>query len=135
MVCSSVCRSTFVYTPSVVYVDEWTTDFTATLEALLHANQAVAYIAVERRINFTIEDLAPTCQVTPELAGGEKCSGLNQLLIVSLPKAYRHFEQVCLHSERLTVEPCATDQLPRLFGYERTPQLELWKVYRRFGRF
>ena len=48
---------------AVVYVDAWTTAFAETLHALLRRLRATAYVALERRINFTMADLAPTCKV------------------------------------------------------------------------
>ncbi len=101
----------------MVYVDEWTTAFAATLAALLAAlpAPAVAYVAIERRINFTLADLAPACP------------------------AYRHFARECLVAAppgspagggaRFAARQVPTTAaLAHAFAYERTPQLELWEL-------
>ncbi len=90
----------------MVYVDEWTAAFADTLHALMqNLPGAVAFVAVERRINFTLEDLAPASP------------------------AYRFFDQVCLSDDaRFSVTRVDTSlaSISHSFAYERTEHLELW---------
>lgn len=88
----------------VVYSDELTDSFVAALEHIVRDGQTV-YIALEKRINFTIEDLD-----------------------VASP-SHRHFLR---HLERLekngwTVEELSTD-FPQYFNYSRDMYMELWQL-------
>ena len=91
----------------VIYVDEWTDNLVSLLHVLLHFNASgqarEAFVAVERRINFTLDDLDV---VSP---------------------AFDHFTEICLHNPSFSAERILMD-FPRCFEYDRVAELELWRV-------
>ncbi|XP_022095492.1 methyltransferase-like protein 22 isoform X2 [Acanthaster planci] len=100
---------TVIIAADVVYDDDLTDAFFNTLIRLMSSGKdKTAFIALEKRLNFTIEDLNVTC------------------------KAYDHFQ---LHINRLVssqdVKYCVEQlpvNFPQCFQYCRTEQLELWKM-------
>ena len=103
---TSACHTThhdrIMLAADVVYVDEWTTAFADAIALLLaqplqpgkglagtpgSTDPRVLFLTIEKRINFTVEDLEPTCH------------------------AYKHFEHEIVHNQCVlpvpSVSPCA----------------------------
>ena len=66
--------------------------------------QRVLYLTIERRINFHVGDVQPTC------------------------KAYQHFEEQVVRNTRFVAQRLPLDFPHCFMGFERTPQLELWRI-------
>ncbi|XP_077980676.1 methyltransferase-like protein 22 isoform X2 [Glandiceps talaboti] len=101
-----------VIAADVVYDDALTDGFFRTVYNLMTNGQTkIAYIAIEKRLNFTVADMDITCS------------------------AYEHFKD-CLEflrslendtDKRFTVTQLSTE-FPQYFQYARIAQLELWKI-------
>ncbi|KAK6171409.1 hypothetical protein SNE40_019603 [Patella caerulea] len=100
----------FVFAAEVIYDIDLTEAFFTTIEIILQKVPKTVYIALEKRLVFTLEDLDV---VSP---------------------AYSHFQQ-CLtrlvncHESNLLIEhsqiPC---DFPQYFDYHRVKELELWEI-------
>lgn len=109
-------RVSVLLAADVIYEDHLTTALFGLLEEMLRGDR-VLVLSIEKRINFTLEDLAPTS------------------------KAYDHFRSFFVD---LDAEPCSSSppkprprlegrrinvaDVPQRFDYERVAELELWTL-------
>ncbi|OWA51950.1 putative Methyltransferase-like protein 22 [Hypsibius exemplaris] len=107
-------RGFVVVAADVIYSDDLTDAFLTTLLRLSEQFRltVVAYVALEKRLNFTLEDLA-VCS-PPYRYFQRKLCELSQTIEAST--------RALLMSERLP------DNFPQCFQYERVPELEVWKI-------
>ncbi|XP_039100273.1 methyltransferase-like protein 22 isoform X1 [Hyaena hyaena] len=105
-------HTTILLAAEVFYDDDLTDALFTTLSRLAHKlkNACTAILSVEKRLNFTLRHLEVTCE------------------------AYEHFRSWLQRLERreagrlrFTVEPVEAS-FPQLLAYERTRQLELWRI-------
>eukprot|EP00043_Microstomoeca_roanoka_P013147 m.128794 g.128794 ORF g.128794 m.128794 type:complete len:342 (+) comp15680_c0_seq2:164-1189(+) len=96
---------TAIYAADVVYIEAWTEAFIACLLKLFEETAIdVCFLALEKRLNFSLEELDIACP------------------------AYTHFEAICLKSPRFTCQQIPLTSLPQHMLYHRIPQLELWEI-------
>ncbi|XP_073070828.1 methyltransferase-like protein 22 isoform X3 [Manis javanica] len=105
-------HTTILLAAEVFYDDDLTDALFKTLSRLAHQlkNACVAILSVEKRLNFTLRHLDVTCEAYDHFR-----SSLHQL------------EWLADSQLRFVVELVDTS-FPQLLIYERTQQLELWKV-------
>lgn len=105
-------HTTILLAAEVFYDDDLTDALFKTLSRLAHQlkNACVAILSVEKRLNFTLRHLDVTCEAYDHFL-----SSLHQL------------ERLADSQLRFVVEPVDAS-FPQLLIYERTQQLELWKV-------
>ncbi|XP_077629304.1 methyltransferase-like protein 22 isoform X4 [Crocuta crocuta] len=105
-------HTTILLAAEVFYDDDLTDALFTTLSRLAHKlkNACTAILSVEKRLNFTLRHLDVTCE------------------------AYEHFRSWLQRLEkradsrlRFAVEPVEAS-FPQLLAYERTRQLELWRI-------
>ncbi|KFZ60856.1 Methyltransferase-like 22 [Podiceps cristatus] len=104
---------TVIMAADVFYDDDLTDALFRTLYRITHnlRNSCTVYLALEKRLNFTLRHMDVTCE------------------------AYSHFRNTLNDLENLqdrkmkyTVEPIKLD-FCQFFSYERIEQLELWKIF------
>ena len=57
-----------------------------------------------------------------------------ELIMIMTHGRYRHFEAEIVHNARFDAERLAVDFPQRFIGYERSPQLELWRITARAAK-
>lgn len=83
----------------------------------------VLYIAIEKRINFTLEDLAPTSKAYAFLFSFPKVPPLSFGFSISYDFATSFFVGHGLQAKRIPLSSIA-----QCFEYERVDELELWHI-------
>ena len=108
---SDLRKLSVIIASDVIYDDNLTDAFLETVEKLFDLNRdVVLYISLEKRINFTLEDL-------------EVVSPAYDYLMTKLEK----MTEIC--EPRIKVQRISTD-FQQYFMYDKVQHLELWKIYR-----
>lgn len=108
---SDLRRLSVIIASDVIYDDSLTDAFLKTVEKLFDLNpNAVLYISLEKRINFTLQAL-------------EVISPAYDYFMTKLKEISERVES------RMNVQKLAT-KFPQYFMYDRVKQLELWKIHR-----
>ncbi|KAL6058897.1 Methyltransferase-like protein 22 [Balamuthia mandrillaris] len=122
-----VARVSVFLAADVIYEDSITDSFFHTLRQLMQLTESeeggsqasTAYIAIEKRINFTLEDLAPTAKAYSHFRTYFIASDDEQRIDEQAKTEGRpHFKGTLI----------STDCVPQYFDYDRVKELELWNL-------
>ncbi|XP_019853597.1 PREDICTED: methyltransferase-like protein 22 [Amphimedon queenslandica] len=107
-------KTSIILASDVIYDNELTDAFISTLvylSTVIMESTPLIIISMEKRINFTLSDLAPS-------------SPCYEYFCSSLAQSYEASNEMKITFD---VTPLSTD-FPQLFKYERVKELEIWKI-------